>query len=306
MGKRLELALGVLNGAIGDYLARTSNGLATPMTFVVDGEPVAPDRLTLSSRRVAILLHGLMCTEDVWEHEGGGDYGAFLARDLGFSPLYVRYNTGLAIPDNGAAFDALLDALVDAHEVDEILFVGYSMGGLVVRSACHFAGVAGKSWLGKVQRTIYVGTPHRGAPLERLGRFATRVLERIPDPYTRLIAQVGDLRSAGVKDLGDADLTHEHRAQRQPRWSLRDVRHPVPLLPTIRHYLIAGTLSDDPILAGLFGDTMVPVPSATNMPELIPKERMRVFSRIDHMGLAHNADVYEQIRAFASDSGEDP
>ena len=31
MGKKLELALGILNGTIGDYLAQTGNGLATPM-----------------------------------------------------------------------------------------------------------------------------------------------------------------------------------------------------------------------------------------------------------------------------------
>lgn len=33
MGQKLDLALGVLNGAVGDYLVRTRNGLALDMAF---------------------------------------------------------------------------------------------------------------------------------------------------------------------------------------------------------------------------------------------------------------------------------
>src|ERR1700754_4061036 len=96
MGKKLEQAIAILNGAVGDHLARTNNGLATAMTWVDFGRPPAA-----SSARVVVLVHGLMCTEDIWTHADGEDYGTLLARDLGFSPRYVRYNTGLAIADNG-------------------------------------------------------------------------------------------------------------------------------------------------------------------------------------------------------------
>ena len=89
--------------------------------------------------KVALFVHGLMCTESVWDAPGGADYGALLAKDAGYTPLYVRYNSGLAIADSGAALAALLEALVDVYpgELREILPVGFSMGGLVVRSACH-------------------------------------------------------------------------------------------------------------------------------------------------------------------------
>jgi pimeloyl-ACP methyl ester carboxylesterase len=250
-----------------------------------------------------------MCTEAVWTHEGGGDYGSMLARDLGFTPFYVRYNSGLPIAENGTALSALLDRLVAEYPVplEEIVLLGYSMGGLVVRSACHVASVSGQgAWLPLVRRALYVGTPHRGAPMERLGRVVSKVLRAIDDPYTRLIADLGDLRSDGVKDLGDADLRHEDRARWQPRIGLRDPRHPVPLLPQIQHYLVAGSLSADPRLASLFGDSVVPLGSATDgscvdaATFALPPSHVKIVGGASHLTIAHDPRVYEHLRAWCA------
>ena len=314
LGRKLELAIGALNGAVGDYLARTGNGLATDMAFVHDGAVLAPpwaEALPHATPRVVVMVHGLMCTEDIWEFpDASGDYGAFLARDFGYQPLRVRYNSGLAIPDNGRALAALLDGLAAVYPVplEEILLLGYSMGGLVVRGACHVAAERGQAWLSLVKRAIYVGTPHRGAPLERVGRVLAKVLRAVPDPYTRLAADLAELRSDGVKDLGDGDVRHEDRARRVASVSLRDPRHPVPLLPQIRHYLVAGTLSLDPRLAKLFGDSMVPVPSAMDDQEAgaadmaFPPSHVKILPGLAHMPLAHHADVYAQIRAWCQEA----
>src|SRR5690349_6664869 len=105
MGKRLDLAISVLNGAVGDYLARTGNGLAIPMSLVDRDTPGEP------TGKLVVLVHGLMCTETIWDFPEGGDYGAWLARDLGYTPLYVRYNSGLPIAENGAALSHLLQTL---------------------------------------------------------------------------------------------------------------------------------------------------------------------------------------------------
>ena len=40
MGDNLEQLIGALNGAVGDYLKRTGNGLATPMQIIRDGRAV--------------------------------------------------------------------------------------------------------------------------------------------------------------------------------------------------------------------------------------------------------------------------
>jgi len=316
MGRNLELAIGVLNGTVGDYLARTGNGLATEMAIIHDGALLALDAASLTrafpaaTPKIALLLHGLMNTEHVWafpasaEAAGGGDYGANLARDHGYTPLYLRYNTGRPIPDNGEALDRLLTALVAAWPVpvQELLPLGYSMGGLVVRSASHVAKLAEHAWLSHVHRAFYIGTPHLGAPLERVGRVVSRGLRAVPDPYTQLIADIADLRSDGLKDLGDADLRHEDRARRLHRVSLRDPHHPVPLLPEVRHYLVAGTLVAVPWAAALFGDIVVPVGSGTASSAALPPERVAVLPGMSHVALAHHPAVYQQIHAWLTEA----
>jgi triacylglycerol lipase len=320
MGKKLEFAIGVLNGAVGDHLARTGNGLATTMACIADGRALPIERAAIerahpeATPRIAILAHGLMCTEDVWALADGTDYGSLLARDHGFTPFYLRYNSGLPIAENGVALDALLERLVREYPVpiEEIVPIGFSMGGLVVRSACHVASLARESgsmahaWLPLVRRAMYVGTPHLGAPMERVGRVVAKLLRAVPDPYTQLAAQLADLRSDGVKDLGDADLRHEDRARRLPRIGLRDPRHPVPLLPEIQHYLVAGSLSTDVRLASVFGDSVVPLGSATDgscvdaATFALPPGHVKIVSGASHMTLAHDATVYEHLRVWCA------
>jgi len=314
MGTKLELAIGILNGAVGDFLARTDNGLATRMTLVHAGATIPTTREALARAgatgkpRIAVLVHGLMCTESAWTMEEGADYGSLLRRDLGIAPLYVRYNSGLPIPDNGDSLARLLEQVAEAlPEAAEIIPIGFSMGGLVIRSATHVAATCGLNWLARVHRAIYCGTPHLGAPLERVGRVVTRILAAVPDPTTKLIGQIANLRSDGLKDLGDADLRHDDRARRGTNIGLRDPRHPVPLLDGIRHHLAAGSLSIDPRLAGIFGDTVVPLSSGTDGACIdaatiaMPPDNVRIFPGFVHMAMANRPEVYVHIRAWCED-----
>lgn len=316
MGSKLDFTLAILNGLVGDHLARTNNPLATELACVQDGALLPIERGALAARlpratsKVALLVHGLMCTEDVWRLPDGSDYGARLAKDLGYTPLRIRYNSGRAIADNGRAIATLLTKLLDAYPIviDELLPIGFSMGGLVIRSACHVAKLENQPWLSRVRRAFYVGTPHRGAPLERAGRVLSRTLRAVPDPYTRLVADIGDLRSEGLKDLGDADLTHDHRARGPRGFSLLDARHPVPLLPEIRHYLAAGAIASSPNLALFFGDALVPIPSATAdtctdpASLVLPPSHVRIFEGFAHVRLAHDPAVYDQIRTWCEEA----
>jgi hypothetical protein len=317
VGQKLEQSLAILNGMLGDHLARTGNGLATEFSFVHRGAPLPMDRSAFASAvpsptpKVAVFVHGLMCTEQVWKMRDGSDYGSLLEQDLGVTPLYVRYNSGRAIAQNGAALADLLESLGAAYPqtIAEIVPIGFSMGGLVVRSACHVAKQKGHTWLSRVKRAIYIGTPHRGSPVERAGRLLVRTLRSVPDPYTRLIADIGDLRSLGLQNLGDRDLQHHDldALAMGGGVSLRDGRHPVPLLPEIQHYLIAGALATGPWLALWFGDALVPLSSATAdacadiQTVTLPPDHVKIFHAFAHMRLAHDPAVYAQVRGFCED-----
>ena len=297
MGEKLEQTLAVLNGLVGDYLSRTKNGLATEMALYRAGARVELDAAELrraypqATGRVAVLVHGMMCTENVWRFPDGSDYGAKLQAELGVTPLYVRYNSGLPLMTNGAALDALLHALVAAYPVavEELILIGYSMGGLLVRSACELAREAQRPWLQRVRRAIYLATPHLGAPAERAGRSLVGLLRAIPDPYTRLIADVAGLRSSGIQDLGEARL----RA---------DVSDALPLLPGIRHAFVAAALTSDRRLAALLGDSIVPIASATGKTLVHARGQdgsavtVKVIPERNHLDLAHDAETYAFIK----------
>lgn len=310
MPSLLEQAIGALNGAVGDYLARTGNGLATEMSLVDGNRPVSPDARSLSEAfpdatpKIVVLAHGLMCSEDIWAFADGGDYGQFLRRDLGFTPLYLRYNSGLSIPENGLLLSSLLDEVVTHFPVpiEQIVLLGYSMGGLVVRSACHVAKLADRPWLKRVDRALYVGTPHLGAPLERAGRVLSKLLNSVDDPYTRLAFNLAELRSDGIKDLGDADVRHEDRARRVPTFSLRDPQHPVPLLDEFPHFLVAGSRFDDRWTKTFFGDLVVTLPSATDgrwhHDAAHPIDGVAFVDRVNHVALAHDPRVYDHLLRF--------
>jgi triacylglycerol lipase len=315
----LDLAIGVLNGTIGNYLKRTGNGLATPMQLVHEGSPVPLDRASLiaaypgASPRVVVMVHGLMSTESVWEMADGTTYGSRLAQDRAVTSLFVRYNSGLHVSENGEALDALLERLVAEYPVpiEELILVGHSMGGLVIRSAVHAASAGERRWLPLVKRAFYLGTPHLGAPLERFGNVLTWALrtvgDAVGDPYTRLIADILNLRSDGVKDLRYANLRREDWEGSDADALLQNRRHPVPLLPHIRHHLVAATLSDDPRLTLLFGDAIVPLRSATGRARdvdrcaIFPQEHVRVLPRLDHLRLAHEPEVYALLSAWCEE-----
>lgn len=283
MGRTLDAALAILNGLVGDRLARDENELATEMSLVHEGAPLPCTRDALAraypsaSPRAVVFVHGLMCTESFWQDADGASFGSRLAADLGVTSLYVRYNTGLGIAESGEALADLLERVASEYPapLEEIVLVGHSMGGLVARRACASGAARGYAWVALVTRAIYVGAPHRGAPLERAGRLAMRVLGAIDDPYARLAADVGDLRSLGIKDLGDGVDAE--------------------LLPTARHLFVAGALSSSAWL----GDGMVPVASATYG---APDAHVRFVPKVGHVALARSPDVYAHVRRFCEEA----
>jgi len=153
---RRDDALAVVNGFFGDRLADQGSPLAIPMTLRSRTDPLTLDRDSLAeafpqaTSRICLFVHGLMSNESIWEFPGDPHttYGSLLARDHGVTPIYLRYNTGRHISVNGRELAGLLHRLVSAWPVPvhDISLIGHSMGGLVIRSSCHYASATRPWW----------------------------------------------------------------------------------------------------------------------------------------------------------------
>ena len=257
-----QAVLSIFNGLWGDYLHETNSPLALPMSFSYgEGAP---------SGKIAVLVHGLCMNSDGWRRGGEADghvvhdHGAALARDLGYSPVYLNYNSGLHISSNGRALAIMLEALVDVWPapVEELVIIGHSMGGLVTRSACYYGETAGHAWLDPLRATIFLGTPHHGVPLEKQGNLLNLLIDSTP--FVAPFGRLGRRRSAGITDLRYSNLVDEDWAGRDRFAQGPDRRCHVPPPAGARAYAIAAVLGSraDSAAARLLGDGLVPLDSA--------------------------------------------
>ena len=310
---RGSLALAALNAYVGDALVAGGSELALAMTLRHRGAdlPLHPDALALAlgdaGPRAAIFVHGLGETDLSWRLRADAQrpgYGACLQRDLGHTPIELRYNTGLHISDNGRALAALLEELHDAWPValEEIVIVGHSMGGLVARSACHYGQNEGHGWTSAVRHVFCLGSPHLGAPLEKGVNALGWALGRVPE--TRPLANVLNVRSAGIKDLRYGSCAEEDWCDCDPDELLTDRCHDVPFLPGARFYFVAATLSRRPgdPLGAILGDLLVRVPSASGAGGRrqigFAIEDGHHVGGLTHFDLLNHPAVYDQIRAW--------
>lgn len=306
-----EAVLAALNGVLGDYLVATNNPLAITMGFYRAGELLNNTELSETVKqangKIAIMLHGSCMNDLQWERKGH-DHGGAIFRDLGITPLYLRYNSGLHTSENGKEFSALLEALLaQSEEPMELTIVAHSMGGLVARSAYHYGKEYGHTWMKHLTKIVFLGTPHHGAPLEKGGNWIDTLLEI--SPYSTPFAQLGKIRSSGVTDLRYGNLLDEDWQGKDRFKRSDDLRTAVPLPDGVLCYAIAGTITQNAskLGDGLIGDGLVTVDSALgrhpNLQRqlLFPESHQSVCRGINHVDLLSNLDVYETLKRWLAD-----
>ncbi len=307
-----EAVLAALNGVLGDYLVASANPLAIAMQFRRGGVPLTLTRSALAAtfpsarRRIVVLVHGLGMHDGQWLRDGH-DHGAALERDCGYTPVYLHYNTGMHVSVNGHEFGALLATLLQAwpEPVDQLAIIGHSMGGLVARSACHYATLAGHTWPQRLDSLVFLGTPHLGAPLERAGAWADFLIGI--SPYTAPFARLGKVRSAGIKDLRHANLCDEDW-QPHPPATARAPRRSLPLPRGARCYAIAASKQERPgtSRSRVRGDGLVPVASALGLHRDdsldlgLPATHRSICYGMGHFDLLGRPEVYLLIRRWLS------
>lgn len=307
-----EAVLAALNGVMGDQLAQTHNPLATPMTLRYQGRALnlhAPTPMPAATGKLLLLIHGLCMNDLQWQASATddglpqSDHGATLAAELGYTPIYLRYNTGLHTSQNGHELASMLEQLLAKWPVlvEDFTVVVHSMGGLLIRSAMHYAQRDGLRWPRQLKNIVFLGTPHHGAPLERAGNWIDVILGATP--FSKPFAKLGQLRSAGITDLRyghvlDADWMGHDRFTRKP-----DSRQPLPLPEGVACYTVAATAAAkrSPLADRVIGDGLVPLASALGQhPDPLrqlhfAKTHQTIVYRTHHMELLHSPEVTRQV-----------
>jgi hypothetical protein len=307
-----EAVLAALNGVMGDQLAQSHNPLATPMTLRYQGRvlnlhalPPMPD----ATGKVLLLIHGLCMNDLQWqatERKDGkptSDHGIVLAAALGYTPVYLRYNTGLHTSQNGRELASMLEQLLARWPVpvEDFTVLVHSMGGLLIRSALQISQQAGLQWPRLLKNIVFLGTPHHGAPLERAGNWVDVVLGATP--FSKPFAKLGQLRSSGITDLRygfvqDSDWQGHDRFTRKP-----DSRQPLPLPLGVACYTVAATTAAkrSPLAERVIGDGLVPLASALGQhadPQhqmAFAKANQTIVYRTNHMALLNSPEVSQHI-----------
>lgn len=311
-----DRTLSIVNGVVGNTFEKKKSGFSIPMEFFGGEKSLVLTKTALAQMKlpqtgkISIFTHGSCASQTSWRFKDNPskNYGLLLQKDAGFTPFFVRYNSGLHISTNGKRFSDLLEKLVRCYptRVTDIVLIGHSMGGLIYRSACHYGEKEKKKWVNLTRKIFYLGSPHLGTHFEKFGKLTTTILDKIPSRHTRWLARFIDLRSDGIKDMRhgyitDDDWQHDHA---EKLFYLHQNR--TPLLKSADHYQICSTLSKkaDSKMGRFFGDGLVHPGSGTGQGlfsgSAIPflKNHCKIFPGLSHHNLQKSPRVYRQIRAW--------
>ena len=293
-----EAVAAAMNGMLGDHFDNEDNPLAISMSFRQDGKTLSQQQLVElfenATNKVTILIHGL-CMNDLQWSRDGHNHGQQIAEDLDHTVIYLHYNTGLHVSENGRQLSQLLHDIEQTKNKDLSLnVVAHSMGGLLIRSACYYAKESDYGWLSNMDKIIFLGTPHHGALLAKGGHWADILLQI--SPYSAPFAKITKVRSSGLTDLRHGYIIDQD-------WQNTDKRNVVPLPENINCYVIATTSSDkesSKLANTVVGDGLVTLNSALG----IDKEASLAFSKdnqwigrnINHMQLLSDQQVYGVIK----------
>ena len=305
----IKQGVNIINGMIGDHLIAQQNPLAVPMTIYDRyGQPLG-NKL---SGRIVLLCHGLCLSYLSWhpcEEDSLGENIALAQPQT--TVLYLDYNTGKRISQNGRRLSHIMKQLLEENpDITQIDLVGYSMGGLVARSALFYAEQEGLDWLDRVGNLITLGSPHQGALLERTGHYLLDIVGKVP--FATSLSKMGNIRSAGIIDLRHGSIRDEDWKYLKQRDVLpEEFRHPTKLPRHVRTYFIAGSIVEgvyDSKATNLVGDGLVNIESALGEAgELhtlyVPEGRKAIFYGVSHLNLLYDRRIHYQVIEWLKDNG---
>jgi len=259
-----RLGQSLLNSMIGEYLEKEKNPLAIQMGFQHQSKKLSLDsqlahQLDFAlSNKVVVFVHGLTNLETVWDYppEGSSNesivghyidacfdpvkhspqesYGKQLQEEFGYTPLYLCYNTGLSLEQNGRKFAMQLTQLFKVYpiQIDDLMLVGYNMGGRLLSHAQFSAQQNNYAWLKVLSKCIYLGNSNEGSLLANIVQLGSDVIRSIPIHYLNLLADWLEYRSKQLQEIKRKTSRYNSNREQGAESTL--------FLESSRHYFISG------------------------------------------------------------------
>lgn len=300
----------ILNGIHGDSMDENGHPALIRMSFRYNSRDISVEKIAelidfaKSNGQLIIMAHGLMNDESIWQSNPEDivqRMGSFIENQKKANILYIRYNTGRHISQNGKDLSRLIQRLIDHYrnEIKELILIGHSMGGLVLRSACNYCRSLEHQWVLLLKKVFLIGVPNEGSYLARVAYMTQYFLRKVDPSENSSYAKFFDIRSNGIKDLSFGFLIDEDWQNPDYEYAKEMKASKVYPVQNVEYYLIAGTVADENKkykIFTFFGDGLVEKESAlsnlfkTNAIDsgLI---HFKLFSEQNHLSLLEDKNV---------------
>jgi hypothetical protein len=168
--------------------------------------------------QIILFIPGLFTDESLWLDrtltiDNRNVISSGIADDYkrrGYYPIFIRFNHGKHISDNGKELLLLLSDLLNKDSSLKLNIFCYSIGCLVFRSTLYYAREnLSEISIKNIDKVIFISSPDGGSYLEKAGFWATFLMERAPTLAIQLIGMIGNLRSDAIKDLSHGVIREE-------------------------------------------------------------------------------------------------
>ena len=285
----------------------TRRGTRDRTITLSDGAHLFIEEAGPQSKRGAVFLHGSALRTDVWHYQLDGiDDHRLVFYDLRGHGLSQpkgrrRYNITTLVDD--------LMAVIEDSDLEEVVLVGHSVGGMIALDLCS----ARSDLLGSlIKGVVCVNTTHRPAyetvtggaaiaraervlrrPLDALGSQHHRVdyLRRIIKPSDSLFLAVSYAAFGPHASAKQIDFTYDMLAE-TPTDVLFD------LFKAYRDFEVTDLLPDVtvPVLVMTGTHDRITVPGASQfLAENLPKAELKVFERSGHMTMLEQHEEFNTI-----------
>lgn len=295
-----------VSSVVGDSFAGLVTTSEIQASFRSEGKDVGVEKVLedwkrSNRKKIMICVPGLFCDESLWTKNGEPSLAKTMEEE-GYFPVFLRFNPGLHISDNGKKLLALLKSFLEHPDVRDLKadYISYSQGGLILRSAFYLAKQEAPEFSKRIGKVLFISSPDGGSYIEKAGFWLGLGAEAFPVFPVQLIGFIGNQRSDAMKDLSHGIIREEDwkNGSHLGRYA-KDVYFGE--LDEIDAYQIYSLVSekDGGNWSSWIGDGIIERPSLTILSEEVfrrksdPESRVRCLTGLSHYQILPAAELRE-------------